>query len=83
MTFWKPGASAPGLGVGAGVLDRETENEAPIVTATTMGMLSIAQQRARLPIAAHRTDENNLMCSYIFQVIRFCILLKSTKQLLL
>lgn len=57
MAFWKPGTAAPGLGVGAGTIDRETEGEASFMVAGNLAKsLSISQQRSLLPIAAHRTS---------------------------
>lgn len=53
MAFWKPGTAAPGIGVGAGTLDREAEQE-PAFAISALKNLSIYQQRVQLPIYEHR-----------------------------
>jgi len=89
MAFWKPGAAAPGLGVGAGVLDRETEQETSFVIGNTYKNLSIFQQRVQLPIFACRTPLHELThfsCSppagdqilYLIEKFSFVILIGAT-----
>jgi hypothetical protein len=70
MAFWKPGTAAPGLGVGAGTLDRETEQESSFVIGNTFKQLSIYQQRVQLPIFSCRAQFSPLygliLCSHSF-----------------
>ncbi|TFK72582.1 P-loop containing nucleoside triphosphate hydrolase protein [Pluteus cervinus] len=51
LRFWKPGTAGPGSS-----LDRATESEGNIVSASPAGIsqLSVQSQRERLPIAKHR-----------------------------